>query len=235
MKFTRMIAVSAAAAMLLSGCMGLYETEDENIDTFTTIEEMETYLSASEDANLSALTEYLVPTHVPEGMTLTNCEVQPDRHFVTYYYNLNRYVPTTDEIAEELVKDIDVSAFSFFPTTGMRETAYDPEKAERTALKETDGYLFRWNYIPDGQALLEKGMEYYGEPVEIGEQEYYITEVTKRMVISNMPDGEGYDVLFYQIVWVQDNYLFFIKLPKEFAESYEDIPQYTQMAWETID
>ena len=71
--------------------------------------------------------------------------------------------------------------------------------------------------------------------MEIGEQEYYITEVTKRMVISNMPDGEGYDVLFYQIVWVQDNYLFFIKLPKEFAESYEDIPQYTQMAWETID
>ena len=135
MKFTRMIAVSAAAAMLLSGCMGLYETEDENIDTFTTIEEMETYLSTSEDVNLSALTEYLVPTHVPEGMTLTNCEVQPDRHFVTYYYNLNRYVPTTDEIAEELVKDIDVSAFSFFPTTGMRETAYDPEKAERLAQK----------------------------------------------------------------------------------------------------
>lgn len=235
MKFTRVIAVSAAAAMLLSGCMGLYQEEDSTAETFTTVEEMETYLNASEDELLSELTEYLAPTHVPEGMTLTNCEVDPERHFVTFYYNLNRYVPTTEEIAEELVKDIDVSVFSFFPTTGMQDTAYDPEKAARTVLKETDGYLFRWNYIPDGPALLEKGLEYYGEPVQIGEQEYYITEVNERMVVKNTPEGQGFDVLFYQIVWTQDDYLFFIKLPKEFAEEYEDILPYTQMTWETID
>ena len=234
MKLTRLFAVSAAAAMLLSGCAGLYQEEEPNTDTFGTIEEMEAYLADSEDENLSALTEYLVPTFIPEGMTLTNCEVQPDRHFVTYNYNLNRYVPTTEEIAEDMVKDIDVSVFSFFPTTGIKE-AYDPERAERTLLKETDSYLFRWNYIPDGPALLEKGKEYYGEAVQIGEQEYYITEVTERMIVQNMPDGAGFDVVFYQVVWTQDDYLFFIKLPAEYAESYEDIPQYTQMAWETID
>ena len=232
---TKLFAVSAAAAMLLSGCSSLYGSETTPTDTFETIEEMELYLDASEDENLSGLTEYLVPTCIPEGMTLTNCEVQPERHFVTYYYNLNRYVPTTEEIAEEMIKDIDVTAFQFIPTAGVKDTAYDPEKAARTVLKETDSYLFRWNYIPDGQALLEKGMEYYGDAVTIGEQEYYITEVTERMAVNNTPEGEGYNVLFYQVVWVEGDYLFFIKLPVEFAESYEDIPQYTQMEWVAID
>ena len=58
MKFTRVIAVSAAAAMLLSGCMGLYQEEDSTAETFTTVEEMETYLNASEDELLSELTEF---------------------------------------------------------------------------------------------------------------------------------------------------------------------------------
>ena len=231
--YTKILAVSAAAAMLFSGCSGLFASETDNANKFADTEALEAYITTSADETLSGLTEYLMPTNIPEGMTLTDCEVEEERHFITFNYNLNRYVPTTEEIAEDMVSDIDVSIFSFFPTT-TTNSRYDAAKAERTVLKETDSYLFRWNYIPDGPALLEKGLDYYGDPVEIAGQEYYITEVTERMVVNNTPDGEGYDVLFYQVVWTQDNYLFFIKLPVEFAPTYEDIPQYTQMAWETI-
>lgn len=230
--FKKLFAVSAAAAILFSGCIP-WEEETTPTDTLNTMEELNDYLSSSEDEAIAALDRYLAPTDIPEGMMLTRIEVQPERKFVTYYYNLGRYVATTEELAEELVADIDLSVFSFFPSTSSSKR-YNAEKAARTVLKETDEYLFRWSYAGDGQALLEKGLEYYGDPVEMEGQTYYITEVTERMVVSNTPEGQGLDVIFYQVVWTQDDYLFFIKLPKEFAETMEEIPQYTRMAWETI-
>ena len=54
------------------------------------------------------------------------------------------------------------------------------------------------------------------------------------MVVPSMPEGEGLDVIFYQVVWTQDDYLFFVKLPKKFAETVEEIPFYLQMQWKDI-
>ena len=73
--FTKILAVSAAAAMLLSGCTGLFASETDEANKFAGIEEMEAYITASADETLSGLTEYLMPTNIPEGMTLTNCEI----------------------------------------------------------------------------------------------------------------------------------------------------------------
>ena len=198
----KVLAGAAAAVVLFTGCVPLLEEQTTPTDTLENYDALDAYLDSSED----------------------KIEVQPERQFITYYYNLGEYVATAEEIAEEMVEDIDLSMFSFFPTSNSSRDRYSPEKAERTILKESDDYQFRWSYEGSGQELLEKGLEYYGTETEIDGQTYYITEVTERMVVPSMPEGEGLDVIFYQVVWTQDDYLFFVKLPKKFAETVEEIP-----------
>ena len=230
----KVLAGAAAAVVLFTGCVPLLEEHTSPTDTLENYDALNAYLDSSEDQRIAALDRYLAPVNIPEGMSLTKIEVQPERQFITYYYNLGEYVATAEEIAEEMVEDIDLSMFSFFPTSNSSRDRYSPEKAERTILKESDDYQFRWSYEGSGQELLEKGLEYYGTETEIDGQTYYITEVTERMVVPSMPEGEGLDVIFYQVVWTQDDYLFFVKLPKKFAETVEEIPYYLQMQWKDI-
>lgn len=228
-KFIRIIPFVIILSLALTGCL---PTEETPTDTFQTEEEFLSYVKESADEGLSQVSEYYIPENIPTGMTLNRIEVQPERHLITYYYNLGRYEPTIEEMAEEATKDIDLSAFSvfgMFPTGSRNKTTYTVEKAERAVLKETDEYQFRWNYAGDGEELLQKGLEYYGEEIQMEGQTGYVTPVTARMLIANTPEGVGTEVVFYQVVWVEDGRLFFAKVPTEFSENPEDLLPYMQM------
>ncbi len=227
-KLLKIIPIGMVLSLCLAGCV---PSESTPTDTFQTEEEFLAYIRESEDALLSQVKEYYNPVNIPDGMSLNRIEVQPERHLITYYYNLGRYEPTLEEMAEEATKDIDISmfsAFQLFPTSGQRNKSYTVERAERTVLKETDEYQFRWNYEGDGEDLLQKGLEYYGEETELGDQVGYVTEVTERMLVSNTPEGVGLNTAFYQVVWVNDGRLFFAKVPVEFAAEPQDLAPYIQ-------
>ena len=150
---------------------------------------------------------------------------------ITYFYNLGRFEPTIEELAEEATKDIDMSmftAFQLFPSANNKNKTYTVERAERAVLKESDEYQFRWNYQGDGEELLQKGLEYYGEETELGDKTGYVVPVTERMLVSNTPEGVGLDTVFYQVVWVDDGRLFFAKVPIEFAAEPQDLAPYIQ-------
>ena len=123
-KLIRILPFVIIFSLTLTGCL---PTEETPTDTLQTEEEFLTYLQASEDELLSALDEYYSPVNIPEGMSLNRIEVQPERHLITYYYNLGRYEPTIEELAEEATKDIDLSAFSLFgmfPTANRQKETY---------------------------------------------------------------------------------------------------------------
>lgn len=228
-KLIRIIPVVIILSLTLTGCL---PTEETPTDTLQTEEEFLSYLQESEDEQLSALGEYYSPVNIPEGMALNRIEVQPERHLITFYYNLGRYEPTIEELAEEATKDIDLSAFSLFgmfPSANRQKETYTVERAERAVLKETDEYQFRWNYQGDGEELLQKGLEYYGEETEMEGKTGYVTPVTARMLIANTPEGVGTETVFYQVVWVEDGRLFFAKVPTEFAENPENLAEYMQI------
>jgi len=229
-KLLRIIPVGIIISMALTGCL---PTETTPTDTFETEEEFLAYVRESQDEVLSQVKEYYIPSNIPEGMEFNRIEVQPERHLITYFYNLGRYEPTVEELAEEATKDIDMSmftAFQLFPSASSKNKSYTPERAERMVLKETDEYQFRWNYEGDGEELLQKGLEYYGDETKLGDKTGYVVPVTERMLIANTPEGVGLDTAFYQVVWVDDGRLFFAKVPVEFAAEPEDLTSYIQ--WE---
>ena len=234
-KLLKTIPIVIILSLTLTGCL---PTEETPTDTLQTEEEFLTYLEESEDEALSAVSEYYSPVNIPEGMTLNRIEVQPERHLITFYYSLGRYEPTIEELAEEATKDIDLSAFSLFgmfPSANRQKETYTAERAERAVLKETDEYQFRWNYQGDGEELLQKGLEYYGEETEMEGKTGYVTPVTARMLIANTPEGVGTETVFYQVVWVEDGKLFFAKVPTEFAENPENLAEYMQIEKKTTE
>lgn len=234
-KLLRIIPFGMILGLLFTGCI---PTESTPTDTFQTEEEFLSYVKESQDEVLSQVNEYYIPTNIPEGMTLNRIEVQPERHLITYFYNLGRYEPTIEELAEEATKDIDMSmftAFQLFPSARSQNKTYTVERAERAVLKESDEYQFRWNYQGDGEELLQKGLEYYGEETELEDKTGYVVPVTERMLVSNTPEGVGLDTVFYQVVWVDDGKLFFAKVPIEFAAEPEELGPYTQWEKKEID
>ena len=218
-KLFRIIPIGIILSLVLTGCI---PTESTPTDTFQTEEEFLSYVKESQDEALSQVGEYYLPVNIPDGMSLNRIEVQPERHLITYFYNLGRFEPTIEELAEEATKDIDMSmftAFQLFPSANNKE---------RAVLKESDEYQFRWNYQGDGEELLQKGLEYYGEETELGDKTGYVVPVTERMLVSNTPEGVGLDTVFYQVVWVDDGRLFFAKVPIEFAAEPQDLAPYIQ-------
>ena len=227
-KLFRIIPIGIILSLVLTGCI---PTESTPTDTFQTEEEFLSYVTESQDEALSQVGEYYLPVNIPDGMSLNRIEVQPERHLITYFYNLGRFEPTIEELAEEATKDIDMSmftAFQLFPSANNKNKTYTVERAERAVLKESDEYQFRWNYQGDGEELLQKGLEYYGEETELGDKTGYVVPVTERMLVSNTPEGVGLDTVFYQVVWVDDGRLFFAKVPIEFAAEPQDLAPYIQ-------